>query len=190
MAILHENKEDLDSQYGLPKEAQRLVGGDKSFEAEEAWCYAVGRYLVTVGFRNQISHYACFAKDKRDGDKFDDLDVEVCLALISPDAEWTICAGAMPGENDSEDAQKTPESVGIVAEYEADITDSKGNSIPISASRRKFRPYVIGCTRIEPPPQGGIEELAAKMNSAVTTEEKLDAAIAVINELIAERGKG
>jgi len=199
MALLNETKEDLDNQFGVPKKAQALVGGGKLFEAEATYCYNVGRFLVTIGFRNDIARYASFAKDRRDEQAFDDRDVDVCLALLAPESYWSLCnKDSAEGEAASEAAQ-AGDPTWIISQYETILRDTRGNELAIVASQRKVRPYVLAYVLDAIPSRlthaqdrkransEKLDHLALKMNTATTPERKIDAVIAVLNELLSER---
>jgi hypothetical protein len=50
MAILTQNKQDVDQQLGSPIMANNLIGGEDFFKGEKAFEYDVGDFLATVGF--------------------------------------------------------------------------------------------------------------------------------------------
>jgi hypothetical protein len=191
MWLLNEHKRRLDETLGAPTKAQLLVGGEELFEAEEAYLYVVGRFFVTVGFHGGVSRYACFSKDKTDDPMFDDRDVEVSLALISPDARWDVTG--KEHEDSGNDGQPTDTVLGIISQYETAIKDSNGKMVRITAAHRSFRPHFLAYT-VSPPPAAHapvmskrLEKLAREMNASETSAEKVDAVIAVINELLSER---
>ncbi|MGA3170557.1 MAG: hypothetical protein ABSE62_06045 [Chthoniobacteraceae bacterium] len=176
--------------FGAPEPAQILVGGDELFEVEEAFLYTIGRFLVTVGFYRGVSRYACFAKDKRDDPLFDDRDVEVSLALIAPESEWST-SEAESDDDEGPDTLEPTESSWIICEYETTVTDSEGNEVDIVAAHRRFKPYLLAYALIDAPEDEGedgkLGQLASNMNKAKNLEAKVDAVIALLNELLAQR---
>jgi hypothetical protein len=193
MGILNESKDRLSEFFGAPQPAQILVGGDELFEVEEAFLYTIGRFLVTVGFYRGVSRYACFSKEKRDDPLFDDRDVEVSLALIAPESEWS--TSETDSENDEgPDTLEPTESSWIISEYETTVTDSEGNDVDIIAAHRRFKPYLLAYTLIDAPLVDGVDgklaHLASNMNKAKNLEAKVDAVIALLNEMLAERETG
>ncbi len=193
MPLLNEEKRELDEMFGAPKAAQLLVGGEELFEAEEAHLYVIGRFLVTVGFHDGVSRYACFSKEQRDDPLFDDRNVEVSLALIAPDARWGVSAKE---ENEPQgDGQQMETLLGIIAQYETVIRDAEGSTVRLTAAHRSFKPYLLAYT-VKPPPAEAaptisrkLEKLVREMNASESQAGKINAVIAVINELLAERKK-
>jgi len=139
MAILAQNKQDVDQQLGSPTIANNLIGGEDFFKGEKAFEYDVGDFLATVGFYGDISRYVCFTKQSLAEQAFAPEDVESCLMLIAPASEWKSSTDPNPASS----GDKTIGSTGTTTQYQTTTKDATGNDVDVLAWHRTTKPYVF-----------------------------------------------
>ena len=160
MAILTDNLQRVQEQFGEPLMAQKLIDGN-IFQDEKAYEYSVGDFRMIAGFYQGVCRYACFLKGSLDVQAFTPEDVKTCLMLIAPLSAWT-------GSSDEKAAAGTGigtksahpvviiGSNGTTTDYQCEIKDSDGNEAGVLAWHHTSKAYFFAYCPSMPFPQPAI----------------------------------
>jgi hypothetical protein len=169
MAILTDNEQVVQQQFGQPVMAQNLIDGDDVFKGEKAWEYRVGDFRLIAGFYNGIGRYACFQKAALDEPAFLPEDVDACLMIIAPLSAWTdttvVKKPAATGSGTKNTHPVTPIGTkGTTTDYQCTIKDSAGSEVGVLAWYHTTKSYLFAYCPALPYPQPAIAVSPVQMD--------------------------
>ena len=169
MAILTDNEQNVEQQFGKPVMAQNLIDGDDIFRGEKAYEYRVGDFRLIAGFYQGVGRYACFRKAALDEPAFLPEEIQACLMILAPLSAW----------KDSSDVKKTaapatgtktahpvaPVGInGTTTDYQCTIKDSGGNEVAVLAWHHSTKSYLFAYCPFLPLPQPSIAVSSIQMD--------------------------